>query len=166
MTPPMSTFTIRKAEARDLDAVNVLLRQVLAIHHKGRPDLFNETGKKYTDTELLEIFADPDTPVFVYDKEGDVLGYAFCELKHVSGGSLRPISTLYIDDVCVHENARGMHIGKSLFEHVKAFAIEQGCHNITLHVWECNPSARAFYEAMGMTPQYTSMELLCRGKNK
>lgn len=55
---------------------------------------------------------------------------------------------------------RGRHIGKALFEYAKAFAREKGCHNITLHVWECNPGARAFYEAMGLKPQYTSMELI------
>lgn len=63
---------IRKAESRDLEAVNALLQQVLTVHHKGRPDLFNEVGKKYTDAELLDIFANPDTPVFVYEKEGPV----------------------------------------------------------------------------------------------
>lgn len=30
---------IRKAESRDLEAVNALLQQVLTVHHKGRPDL-------------------------------------------------------------------------------------------------------------------------------
>jgi len=116
-------FTIRKAEPRDLEAVNDLLRQVLAIHHEGRPDLFNQRGKKYTDAELLEIFANPDTPVFVYDRGETLLGYAFCELRHSSSGSLRPVTTLYIDDLCVQEHARGMHIGKALFEQVGAVRI-------------------------------------------
>lgn len=159
----MNQFIIRQAKPRDLDAVNRLLQQVLAIHHAGRPDLFRPTGKKYTDTEILAIFANPRTPVFVYEKGGAVLGYAFCELKRQDSGSLRPFTTLYIDDICVEETARGMHIGKSLFEHVKKYAFQQGCHNITLHVWACNPGAQAFYEAMGMTPQYTSMELICQG---
>ena len=44
-------YIIRKAEPRDLEAVNELLQQVLSVHHKGRPDLFNEIGKKYTDAE-------------------------------------------------------------------------------------------------------------------
>ncbi|MBQ2566211.1 MAG: GNAT family N-acetyltransferase, partial [Bacteroidales bacterium] len=68
----------------------------------------------------------------------------------------------YIDDLCVHEKARGQHIGKALFEYVKAFAKEQGCYNITLHVWEGNPGARAFYESLGLKPQYISMEMLCK----
>ncbi len=152
---------IRKAEPRDLEAVNALLQQVLTVHHVGRPDLFNEVGKKYTDEELLQIFANPQTPVFVYDKDGAVLGYAFCVLEHKSSGSLRTLTTLYVDDICVNEKARGQHIGRDLFEYVKEFAKEQGCYNITLHVWECNPGARAFYESLGLKPQYTSMELIC-----
>ena len=156
----MVEHIIRKAEPRDLDAVNSLLEQVLKVHHAGRPDLFREEGKKYTDEELLRIFENPDTPVFVYEKEGAVLGYAFCALSVHESGSLQPVKTLYIDDLCVDEKVRGLHIGKNLFEYVKAFAAEQGCHNVTLHVWECNPGARAFYESLGLLPQYTSMELI------
>jgi ribosomal protein S18 acetylase RimI-like enzyme len=66
-----------------------------------------------------------------------------------------------VDDICVDEKARGHHVGTALFAHVKAFAREKGCYNITLHVWECNPVARSFYESLGMTPQFTSMELVC-----
>lgn len=153
---------IRKAQKRDLEAVNSLLRQVLGVHHRGRPDLFRAEGKKYSDRELLAIFDNPRTPVFVYEDGGAVLGYVFCALQHQESGSLMPITTLYIDDLCVDAQARGKHIGKALFEYVKAYAKEQGCHNITLHVWECNPSAKAFYEALGLSPQYTSMELLIK----
>lgn len=152
---------IRKADAKDLSAVNGLLEQVLAVHHEGRPDLFRAAGKKYTDEELLAIFSNPETPVFVYEAKGRVLGYAFCEAQVQESGSLLPLKTLYIDDICVDGSARGRHIGKALFEYVKDFAKAEGFYNITLHVWACNPGARAFYEAMGMKPQYTSMELIC-----
>ena len=151
---------LRFAQTRDLEAVNSLLRQVLKVHHQGRPDLFRAEGKKYTDDDLMAIFDNPLTPVFVYEEEGAVLGYAFCAMVHQDSGSLMPITTLYIDDLCVDAQARGRHIGKALFEYVKAYAKENGCHNITLHVWECNPSAKAFYQALGLTPQYTSMELI------
>ena len=158
----MSEFIIRPAESSDLEAVNTLLGQVLAVHHAIRPDLFRPVGKKYTDEELLAIFDNPDTPVFVYDRNGAVLGYAFCALQYQDSGALMPLTTLYLDDLCVMESARGLHVGTALFEYVKAFAKEKGCHNITLHVWEGNTGAKAFYLALGMIPQYTSMELLCQ----
>lgn len=151
---------IRKANSKDLGAVNRLLEQVLKIHHDGRPDLFRDQGKKYTDAALESIFANPETPVFVYERDGEVLGYAFCALTFQNTGSLQPLSTLYIDDICVDEHVRGQKIGTKLFEHAKQFARERDCHNIALHVWECNHPALKFYEAMGMHPQFTSMETL------
>lgn len=111
---------------------------------------------------MLKIFENPQTPVFVYEKEGVVLGYVFCEIKRQSSGSLKTLTTLYIDDLCVDEKARRQNVGKALFEYAKEFAKKSGCYNITLHVWECNPGAKAFYEAVGLTPQYTSMELICK----
>lgn len=158
----VETAEIRRAEARDLRAVNSLLEQVLSVHHAGRPDLFRSEGKKYTDEQLLSIFADPKTPVFVYDSGGIVLGYVFCALQQPSGGALEPIKTLYVDDLCVDKSARGEGVGTALFNFVKEFACKNGCHNITLHVWECNPGAKVFYESLGLKPQYTSMELICK----
>ena len=154
--------TIRQAEPRDLEAVNKLLGQVLSVHHEGRPDLFRAAGKKYTDQQLLAIFANPETPVFVYEEDGRVLGYAFCIVQSPAPAnhSLNPVRTLYIDDLCVDGQARGKHIGKALFEYVKAYASQNGFYNITLHVWECNPGAKAFYKALGLEAQYTCMEMV------
>jgi len=150
---------IRKAEAKDLGKINELLGEVLEIHAKIRPDIFISGTKKYEDEELLEIFADPESPVFVYEKEGEVLGYTFCQLmKRPHPTNMQDILTLYIDDLCVDEKARGMHIGKALYEYVIDYAKQKGCYNVTLNVWEGNDSARKFYEKVGFGIQKTMME--------
>ncbi|MBQ8599422.1 MAG: GNAT family N-acetyltransferase, partial [Oscillospiraceae bacterium] len=56
---------IRRAEHKDMDGLNRLLRQVLDVHHKGRPDLFKGGVKKYTDAELADIIDDNSRPIFV-----------------------------------------------------------------------------------------------------
>ena len=63
---------IRKAEVRDIPALNKLLWQVLDVHHQGRPDLFKGGTKKYTDEELKRILADSKTPVFVAETDSGV----------------------------------------------------------------------------------------------
>lgn len=68
--------------------------------------------------------------------------------------------TLYIDDLCVDANTRGMHIGQALFEHVKKEAKRMGCYDVTLNVWEGNDSARHFYEKMGLKVKETQMEYI------
>lgn len=152
---------IRRAEALDLRGVNRLLYQVAEVHHKGRPDLFLGNAKKYTDEEVLQIFQDDRTPVFVAAEDGEILGYAFCIFQEVSGShALADVKTLYIDDLCVDENARGKHIGKALYDYVLDFAKESGCYNLTLNVWACNESARRFYEKCGLKPQKYGMECI------
>ncbi|MGM9650082.1 MAG: GNAT family N-acetyltransferase [Butyricicoccaceae bacterium] len=153
-------MVIRRAEQKDMAGINRLLRQVLMVHHNGRPDLFQANAKKYTDEELSELLRDDSRPVFVrVDEENNVMGYAFCIFQqHVNDNILTDIKTLYIDDLCVDENIRGQHIGSSLYEYVLEFARKSGCYNVTLNVWSCNESAKKFYEACGLVPQKIGME--------
>lgn len=151
---------IRRATNQDIPALDRLLCQVLEVHHKGRPDLFQGNAKKYTDPELEELLADNSRPVFVEtDEAGQVRGYAFCILQQYVGHNIMTdIKTLYIDDLCVDEAVRGQHVGKRLYEFVLQYAKEIGCYNVTLNVWYCNESARKFYEACGLQPQKIGME--------
>lgn len=151
---------IRRAEKRDMDGINRLLRQVLMVHHNGRPDLFKANAKKYKDAQLEELIADDTKPIFVaVDETERVLGYAFCIMQqHVNNEILTDVRTLYIDDLCVDESMRGRHIGKSLYEYVISYAKEQQFYNVTLNVWSLNESAMKFYEACGLMPQKIGME--------
>jgi ribosomal protein S18 acetylase RimI-like enzyme len=151
---------IRNATPADLPGINKLLYQVAQVHHDGRPDLFWDHAKKYYDEELLELMGDSERPIFVaHDETGEVLGYAFCVFQqHLDDNILTPIKTLYIDDLCVDETRRGQHVGTALYKYVLDFARANDCYNVTLNVWECNPNARKFYEAMGLVPYKTGME--------
>lgn len=151
---------IRKADNKDIPSLLELLKQVLRVHHDIRPDLFAAHGTKYTAEELAMLLADPSRPVFVHVDEDKVLGYVFCAFETHDGINETPHKTLYVDDLCVDRDARGQHVGRQLFEYAKAYAVREGCHNLTLHVWEGNDAARRFYEVMGLKPQYTSLELI------
>ena len=150
---------IRRAGAQDVAGVHELLSQVLEVHAAGRPDLFRTGTRKYTDDELLGIFANDETPVFVAVEGPEVLGHAFCVLEdHTAENNWQDVKTLYIDDICVSEKSRGWHVGTALYRHVIDYARGLGCHDVTLNVWSCNPGAKAFYQAMGMTPYKIGME--------
>ncbi len=153
-------MNIRRANESDTAAINKLLLQVLTVHHNGRPDLFKANVKKYTDEQLIEILGDDSRPILVAEDDcGDVVGYAFCVFQqHVNNNILTDIKTLYIDDLCVDENKRGMHIGRQLYEYVLHYAKQSGCYNVTLNVWACNESAVKFYESCGLKPQKFGME--------
>ncbi len=150
---------IRRAKERDIPRLMELLLQVNLVHHKGRPDLFR-VGTKYTEEELSALLLDEERPILVAVDENDrVLGYCFGIFQQKRNDNiLTDVKTLYIDDLCVDETTRGQHVGKRLYEAALALAKENGCYNLTLNVWSCNPSAMGFYEAMGLVPQKIGME--------
>lgn len=153
-------MNIRRAQARDILRLGELLVQVCNVHHRGRPDLFREGGRKYGDGELAALLADEGRPILVaVDGTDRVLGYAFCVLQVRRGdGAMEDMTTLYLDDLCVDEACRGRHVGRALYQAVLALAREAGCYNVTLNVWSCNPGAMAFYESCGLRPQKVGLE--------
>ena len=151
---------IRKAEKRDVGRLIELLHQVNMVHHVIRPDLFKPYTTKYDEQALEELLSDGNKPIFIFD-DGVVQGYAFCQVTEVKNDQLlQDIKTLYIDDICVDETARGKHVGKALYDYVHDYALSIGCYNITLNVWEGNEPAICFYRNMGMQVQKTTMETI------
>jgi ribosomal protein S18 acetylase RimI-like enzyme len=165
---------IRKARKEDIRRIIELLHQVNMVHHVIRPDLFKPHTTKYNELELEAMLDDDSKPIFVYDDDAQpssgtlcsqrmVLGYAFCQVSEVKDNQLlEDIKTLYIDDICVDEIARGKHVGKALYEYVRDYAKAIGCNNITLNVWEGNEPAQRFYRSMGMQVQKTTMEIILK----
>lgn len=150
---------IRKAELRDIPALGRLLYEVHKVHSDVRPDLFKAGARKYTDEQLEEILQSGERPVFVAEQDGQVVGYAFCIPKQFVGDrSMTDVRTLYIDDLCVDEAARGKHIGTKLYDFVLDFAKRQGYYNVTLNVWADNKAAVKFYEKIGLRIQKIGME--------
>ena len=153
---------IRRAGLKDIEGLKRLLLQVNNVHNAGRPDIFIRDCMKYNDEELKELLKDENKPIFVSVDENDyMLGYAFCVVEdHQGSNNLTDIKTLYIDDLCVDEQSRGQHIGKSLFEYVKKYAKDTGFYNLTLNVWALNENAHSFYDAMGMKILKYGMETI------
>lgn len=150
---------IRRAKEEDIPYLNKLLYQVHKVHHEARPDLFKEGTKKYTDNELISLIHDDLKPIFVFELDNEVLGYAFCvHIQHINDNNLTDIKSLYIDDLCVDENARGKHIGTKLYEYVLDYAKKQGYYEVTLNVWADNKNALKFYESIGLRTQKIGME--------
>ncbi len=150
---------IRRAEGKDIPQMLELLRQVNLVHHIGRPDLFKK-ATKYTGDELKTILNDKNRPIFGAVDDNDIMvGYAFCvHQQHIGSNLLTDVKTLYIDDICVDENTRGQHVGKTIYDYVISWAKENGYYNVTLNVWNCNEGAMKFYEALGMKPYKVGME--------
>lgn len=155
-------MTIRDAQEKDIPRLIQLLQQVLELHADIRPDIFQSGTTKYNHDELIEKITNPEEYIYVaVDDKDEVLGYAFCQIQDNSKRSNHvPIKNIYIDDLCVSEEARGQHVGKALFEHVKSEAKKMGCYEVMLCVWTGNDNAERFYENLGMKTKERIMEYI------
>lgn len=128
---------IRRAQPIDIPALLDLLVQVNAVHADGRPDLFARTTK-YSAQELEALLADKNRPVWVAAAEEDperLVGSCYTVIQdHRPDRLMQDFKTLYIDDLCVDEGARGMHVGTALYEFVRDWARDKGFYNLTLNV--------------------------------
>lgn len=152
-------MTIRLAQTRDIPGMIALLYQVGGVHHDIRPDIFRDGALKYTPEQLEDLLQDENKPIFIFDQDGFVAGYCFCQIRSYDGtGVSTQRKELYIDDLCVDETRRGQHIGSALYDHAVTYAKEIGCSFLILNVWCGNDNAMHFYEKAGLKPRNIMME--------
>ena len=150
---------IRRANAKDLDSIKVLLKQINNSHSESRPDIFIKDKMKYTDLELLELFNDPNRLTLVYENDGKVIGHAFCIIKDIaSSNNTKGRKELYIDDLCVLDEYQGQGIGSKLCDYIYDYGNNNKFDFITLNVWAGNESAISFYNKKGFTIRNIHME--------
>lgn len=152
-------ITIRRAVMDDRIRIMPLQKEIADLHHAGRPDLFREEARYYSEDEFFARLTNPDHCVFLAETAGEIAGYVFAAVKHIRNHpTYVDFDTFYIDDLCVAERYRRHGIASALFERCITQAREAGCRNIELGVYCFNEDAIAFYEAMGMRPVMQRME--------
>ena len=155
------SVTVRKAEEADIPFIIDLLDQIRDLHHRGRPDVFKDTGTKYTAEELKRKFALENERVFVACDGERPLGYVFTETIEYAGHGIRvDKKVLYIDDLCVYPDCRGRGIGRVLMDAAKDYAEKTGCSSMELVVWKFDGSAEGFYRSYGFTTMSRRMEYI------
>jgi GNAT superfamily N-acetyltransferase len=59
---------------------------------------------------------------------------------------------LYLEDLFVEPQLRGLGIGKALLQRVAAIAVEKGCQRLQWTVLDWNTPAIGFYKKLGAKP--------------
>ncbi|HBB25304.1 MAG TPA: GNAT family N-acetyltransferase [Bacteroidetes bacterium] len=83
------------------------------------------------------------------DDNDQALGYAIT-LETYS--SFLALPTMYLEDIFVREDARGLGAGSMLFDAVVEQARRRGCGRVDWQVLDWNRLARDFYERRGAAP--------------
>ena len=101
-----------------------------------------------TEADLLRDGFGPNPFYFclMADHDDRPAGFAFYFFNY-STWKGRP--GLYLEDLFVHPEFRGLGIGKALLERVAAIAVEKNCPRLQWEVLDWNTPAIDFYRAMG-----------------
>lgn len=152
-------MTVRRAENKDIPFIEKALGEICLYHHNGRPDLFRDSGVKYTAAQLEEVIRDQ---IVLVALDGDEpCGYVIALPKRYDGESARcKYSSIYVDDLYVCADKRRKGAGRLLMQEVFSLAKAGGCYDVTLNVWEFPGSAMEFYKSLGMTPMAHTMEII------
>jgi ribosomal protein S18 acetylase RimI-like enzyme len=153
-----NTVAVRKARREDLKSVQDLNYQLFVHDQVYDPLLkmnwpYDETGATY----LASRVTGEAGVCFVAELDGKIVGY-------LCGGMMKPHSYRTIqkeaelENMLVAEEHRGQRIGEKLFEHLVAWAKEQGAEKILVSAAAQNLDAIRFYRRVGFGEYATELE--------
>lgn len=114
-------------------------------HRKGRPDIFVSLSDEELLKNFLDLFDKYTTIIVLADNK--IVGY----LSYLIKKSYK--SKLYIEQLIIKEEFRGIGLGSKLIEKVKQIAIINQCDRIELDCWMFNENALNMYEHIGFQKQ-------------
>jgi GNAT superfamily N-acetyltransferase len=128
------------AQTRDFDAVVSLSRQLAAHIEEDAPPLTLELFEAHYVGERAPM------RLLIASRQGRVVGMISWVLTH----ELYSAKTrLYISDLSVDREARGLGVGSALMAQAKNWASAHRVAKLAWEVWRGNSSAKAFYERQG-----------------
>jgi GNAT superfamily N-acetyltransferase len=132
---------IRKATAADASQILAFIRALAAFERA--PDAVTATEEGL----IRDGFGpNPFFHCLIADCDGQPAGFAFYFFNYSTWVG-RP--GIYVEDLFVHPEFRGLGIGKALLKAVAAIALENGCQRMQWEVLDWNTPAIDFYRAMG-----------------
>lgn len=140
----MSGINIRAARADDIDVIRgfiLALADYEKLAHEVKAD--RATLARYLFGER------PMAEVLIAEHAGAPVGFALF-FHNFSTFEGRP--GLYLEDLFVLPQARGLGAGKALLAHLARLAIERDCARLEWSVLDWNEPSIAFYRALGARP--------------
>jgi len=134
-------LAIRSATAADVPEILAFIR-ALAVYERA-PDAVTASEEDL----LRDGFGPaPYYSCLIAELDGKPAGFAFYFFDY-STWLGRP--GIYLEDLFVHPEFRGLGIGKALLQRVAAIAVEKNCARLKWQVLDWNAPAIDFYAAMG-----------------
>lgn len=133
--------TIRTATPADIPQILTFIRALAAYERAPHAVIA-------TEVDLLRdgFGSNPFYSCLIAEHDGQPAGFAFYFFDY-STWLGRP--GIYLEDLFVHPELRGLGIGKALLKQVAVIAVEKNCARVKWAVLDWNTPAIDFYRAMG-----------------
>lgn len=147
---------LQLANPADRSAVNEIASQVHALHVAWRPDIYEMVEELYSPERFAQSVK--ERQLYVAKLEGMVVGYVLVKIRSYDWPGVVRRKVMVVDEIAVHEAARGHGIGTEMMEDVRALALAFGCSDMQLGVYPQNEAAVAFYEKCGFSIRSIDMQ--------
>lgn len=133
-------FTLRETSENDLSLILGFIKEIAEYEKLSHAvDATEESLKKY-------VFEKRRAEVLIVEKDENPIGYVvyFYNFSTFTG-----TSGLYLEDVFIRSEYRGMGLGKEIFKILGKLAREEGCKRME---WVClnwNEPSKKFYKGLG-----------------
>jgi GNAT superfamily N-acetyltransferase len=136
--------TIRPARPDDAETIATLIRELAAYEKL-------EVQAKATAGDLSRhLFGKrPAAEVILAEVDGRTVGFA---LFFATFSTFRGQPGIYLEDLFVRPEQRGLGIGKALLAGVAKLAVERGCGRLEWSVLDWNAPSIEFYRSQGAVP--------------
>jgi len=134
------TVTIRPATPQDATLILRFIRELAEFERE--PDAVKATEESLRHA----LFDERSAEAVIAEQEGKPMGFALFFHNFSTWTGRRGI---YLEDLYVTPEARGLGIGKALLRHIAALAVERGCGRFEWAVLDWNEPAIRFYDACG-----------------
>ncbi len=153
--------TIRKAEARDIPAIQRLYRQLDGHHAELLPEVFQPVDGDARGDDLIQKWIDrEDADYLLAERHGQVVAFVNVQQSgHPKHRMFRPHEFAMIENAVVDKPHRGNGIGRALFAAAMDWARDKGLRHVQTSVWHDNAGAREFYLHQGFRPMTVRLEL-------
>ena len=147
---------LQLATKNDRAAVNEIALQIHGMHMQWRPDIFCAAEELYPQERFDGHLKKRE--LYVAKIEGNVVGYALLIIQDLCCSGMHSQRMMVIDELGVHEAARGHGIGTEMMSDVRALAKAFRCSRMKLNVYPENEDAIRFYERSGFMIRSIDMQ--------
>jgi GNAT superfamily N-acetyltransferase len=157
----MTNTTIRRADARDLQALGRLGALLMRTHYDFDRQRFlaPDDNPEFGYSRFLgHQLRDADVVIFVAEQAGEVIGYVYAGLEPISWKELRDACG-FVHDVLVGEPGRRSGIATALIAAAIAWLRERGAPRVMLWTAEQNHGAQQLFAGLGFRRTMVEMTL-------